>query len=333
MNKETFHVATSGLIAVLATGIIVSMLPEYYSGIATKTLIFIGLAMAWNIVGGIGGQLSLGHSVFIGLGALLPAAMLLKLSVPLWVGIVCAAIVSSLIGAGLSWLTFRFRLGHLYFALVTLAVGELGRIIVIGTEFLGGASGLLVQYKPSHVLGFELSVATQSLIFSLVFAALTITVTYCLLQSKLGYRLRALKGNEDAAQAIGIDLLRSKTAAMVISAILSSLGGSVFAQYNGFVDPEVVASPILIISIILFTAIGGIGTIWGPVLGVAILFPFGEILRGVLANNLPGLHLVIFGVTLVAVIRLMPNGLIGWVKSRTWLSKFNRRNKGSLAIS
>lgn len=314
MSKEISSAATSGLVAVLAVGVIVSTMPEYYSGIATKTLIFIGLAMAWNIVGGIGGQLSLGHSVFIGLGALLPAAMLLKLSVPLWVGIVCAAIISSLLGAGLSWLTFRFRLGHLYFALVTLAVGELGRIIVIGTEFLGGASGLLIQYKPWSIFGIQLSVATQSLIFALAFAALSIVVTYCLLQSKLGFRLRALKGNEDAAQAIGIDLLRSKTVAMVISAVLSSLGGSVFAQYNGFVDPEVVASPILIISIILFTAIGGIGTIWGPVLGVAILFPFGEILRGLLANSLPGLHLVIFGVTLVAVIRLMPNGLVGWLR-------------------
>lgn len=317
MTKETLYAAASGLVAVLATGVIISVIPEYYSGIATKTLIFIGLALAWNIVGGIGGQLSLGHSVFIGLGALLPAAMFLKLSVPLWIGVGCAAVVSSLIGAGLSWLTFRFRLGHLYFALVTLAVGELGRIIVIGTEFLGGASGLLVQYKSWFLGEVRVSVATQSLIFALAFAAITIVVTYWLLQSKLGYRLRALKGNEDAAQAIGIDLLRSKTSAMIISAILSSLGGSVFAQYNGFVDPEVVASPILIISIILFTAIGGIGTIWGPVLGVAILLPFGEILRGVLANSLPGLHLVIFGATLVAVIRLMPNGLVGWLRSRS----------------
>lgn len=324
MTKETFYAGASGLVAVLAVGVLVSALPEYYSGIATKTLIFIGLAMAWNIVGGIGGQLSLGHSVFIGLGALLPAAMFLKLSVPLWIGVGCAAVVSSLIGAGLSWLTFRFRLGHLYFALVTLAIGELGRIIVIGTEFLGGASGLLVQYKSWFFGEVRVSVATQSLIFALAFAAITIVVTYWLLESKLGYRLRALKGNEDAAQAIGIDLLRSKTSAMIISAILSSLGGSVFAQYNGFVDPEVVASPILIISIILFTAIGGIGTIWGPVLGVAILLPFGEILRGVLANSLPGLHLVIFGATLVAVIRLMPNGLVGWLRSRSHLLRMQQ---------
>ena len=94
------------------------------------------------------------------------------------------------------------------------------------------------------------------------------------------------------------------------------IGGSALAHYDGFVDPEVVASPILIISIILFTVVGGIGTLWGPVVGVALLFPFGEILRGSLANSLPGLHLVVFGATLVAVIRLMPNGIFGWVVRR-----------------
>ena len=316
MKSQNVTAGVVSAAAATAVGLSVTALPEYYGAVATKMLIFIGLAMAWNIVGGIGGQLSLGHSVFIGLGALLPAAMFLKLSVPLWIGVLCAAALSSLIGAVISWITFRFRLGHLYFALVTLAIGELGRIIVIGTDFLGGASGLLVQFQAWTVDGIRVSVATQNLIFALGFAAVAVLTTYAILQSKLGYQLRALKGNEDAAQAIGINLLRSKTIAMVISAVLSSIGGSALAHYAGFVDPEVVASPILIISIILFTVVGGIGTLWGPVVGVALLFPFGEILRGSLANSLPGLHLVVFGATLVAVIRLMPNGIFGWVVRR-----------------
>lgn len=316
MKSENVRAAIFGVAAVLVVGLSIVAIPEYYGGVATKMLIFVGLAMAWNIVGGIGGQLSLGHSVFIGLGALLPAAMFLKLSVPLWIGIFCAAAVSSVIGAAISWMTFRFRLGHLYFALVTLAIGELGRIIVIGTDFLGGASGLLVQFQPWIVGGIRISVGTQNLMFALGFAAVAVLTTYIILQSKLGYQLRALRGNENAARAIGIDLLRSKTIALVISAALSSIGGSVLAHYDGFVDPEVVASPILIISIILFTVVGGIGTLWGPVVGVALLFPFGEILRGTLANSLPGLHLVVFGATLVAVIRLMPNGIFGWVERR-----------------
>lgn len=316
MKNENVTALAIGAAAAIAIGLSMIPLPDYYAGIATKMLIYIGLATAWNIVGGIGGQLSLGHSVFIGLGALLPAAMLLKLSVPIWIGVACAAAISSAIGAAISWITFRFRLGHLYFALVTLAIGELGRIIVIGTEFLGGASGLLVEYQTWTVGGIRVSVAAQNLAFGLGFSAVTILTTYAILRSKLGFRLRALRGNESAAQAIGINLLRSKTIAMVISASLSSIGGSVLAHYDGFVDPEVVASPILIISIVLFTVIGGVGTLWGPVIGVALLFPFGEILRGSLANSLPGLHLVIFGATLVAVIRVMPNGIFGWLVTK-----------------
>ncbi|MEJ1938946.1 hypothetical protein WDZ92_52780, partial [Nostoc sp. NIES-2111] len=115
--KVTKAAITASTIVIVGAAIMA--LPGYYGGIATKTLIYIGLASAWNIVGGIGGQLSLGHSVFIGLGALLPAAMLLKLSVPWWIGVLCAAAMSGAIGAAISWLTFRFRLGHLYFALVT----------------------------------------------------------------------------------------------------------------------------------------------------------------------------------------------------------------------
>jgi branched-chain amino acid transport system permease protein len=316
MKNENVTALAFGAAAAIAIGLSVMPLPDYYAGIATKMLIYIGLAAAWNIVGGIAGQLSLGHSVFIGLGALLPAAMFLKLTVPIWIGVACAAALSSAIGAAISWITFRFRLGHLYFALVTLAIGELGRIIVIGTEFLGGASGLLVEYQPWTVGSIRVSVAAQNLAFGLGFSAVTILTTYAILRSKLGFRLRALRGNESAAQAIGINLLRSKTIAMVMSAALSSIGGSVLAHYDGFVDPEVVASPILIISIILFTVVGGVGTLWGPVIGVALLFPFGEILRGSLANSLPGLHLVIFGATLVAVIRVMPNGIFGWLVTK-----------------
>jgi branched-chain amino acid transport system permease protein len=306
-----------GAVVVIAVGLSVAALPGYYGGVATKTMIYIGLATAWNIVGGIGGQLSLGHSVFIGLGALLPAAMFLKLSVPFWIGVPCAGAVSAAIGAAISWMTCRFRLGHLYFALVTLAIGELGRIIVIGTDFLGGASGLLVKYRPFSIAGLEITVAAQNVFLALCFAIFAVLTSLAILRSKLGYQLRALKGNENAAIAIGIDLLRSKVIAMTISAILSSLGGSVLAHYDGFVDPEVVASPILIISIALFTVVGGAGTLWGPVIGVGLLFPLGEILRGSLANSLPGLHLVLFGVILVAVIRLMPNGMIGWLAKRT----------------
>jgi branched-chain amino acid transport system permease protein len=291
-------------------------LPEYYLGILIRTLIFTSLALAWNIVGGIGGQLSLGHSVFIGLGALLPAALALKMGVNLWFGMMAAAAVSAVLGAAMAWTTFRFRLGHLYFALVTLAFGELGRIIVIGTDFLGGASGLLLPRAPADFWKFSFETSSQYLLLALALVVLAFVTTDAVVHSKLGYRLRAIRNNEDAAQAVGIDLLKTKTMAMILSAILSSFGGSIFARYNGFVDPEVFASPMIVISIIMFTAIGGIGTLWGPVVGVGLFYPLGEILRGSMSTTLPGLHFVVFGVLLVLVIRLMPSGVIGLLGKR-----------------
>lgn len=234
----------------------------------------------------------------------------------MWLGIAIAAALSALLGAAISWITFRFQLGHLYFALVTLAFGELGQIVVIGTEFLGGASGLLLPRAPADFWRFSFETSSQFLFLTLGLVVMAFVTTDWILHSKLGYRLRAVRNNEDAAQAIGIDLLKTKTVAMVLSAFFSSLGGSVFARYNGFVDPEVFASPMLIISIIMFTAIGGIGTLWGPVLGVGLFFPLGEILRGTVSTALPSLHFVVFGIILILVIRLMPSGLSGWIDKR-----------------
>lgn len=325
MDRSTLS-RVFGLAVVAAVASASLWLPEYYIGILIKTLIFIALALAWNIVGGIGGQLSLGHSVFIGLGALLPAALALKSGVNLWFGMIAAAAVSAVLGAAMSWITFRFRLGHLYFALVTLAFGELGRIIVIGTDFLGGASGLLLPRAPADFWKFSFETSGRYLLLALGLVVVAFVTTDLIVHSKLGYRLRAIRNNENAAQAVGIDLLKTKTIAMVLSAILSSFGGSVFARYNGFVDPEVFASPMIVISIVMFTAIGGIGTLWGPVLGVGLFYPLGEILRGSLATTLPGLHFVVFGALLVLVIRLVPGGIIGLLEK--WF-KFALRSEAA----
>ncbi len=159
---------------------------------------------------------------------------------------------------------------------------------------------------------------------------MSFVTTDLIIHSKLGYRLRAIRNNENAAQAVGINLLKTKTIAMVLSAILSSLAGTVFARYNSFVDPEFFATPMIVILIILFAAMGGIGTLWGPILGVALFFPLGEILRGAVSTALPGLHFVIFGIMLVVVIRLIPNGLTAflekWLRLEKWLKFPLRRS-------
>ncbi|MBN9268360.1 MAG: branched-chain amino acid ABC transporter permease, partial [Hyphomicrobium sp.] len=300
---------------IVAVGVAGWFLPDYYLGLAVKALIYIGLAVAWNLIGGFAGQLSLGHSVFIAIGALLPSALLLKEGVNFWAGMAIAAIVSALLGAVISWIAFRFRLGHLYFALITLAFAELGWFVIIGTEYLGGASGFFLASGPMNLARFEFATTQQYFVVAFMAVLAAIGLSAWIFHSKLGYYLRAIRNNEDAAQAIGINLLACKVVVMVISAALSSVIGSIYARFSGFVDPNLFASPLIIIEIVLFTAIGGIGTVWGPVVGAGLLVPLGEVLRGHLGNALPGLHLAIYGFLIVIVILVMPGGITRGVAS------------------
>ncbi len=285
-------------------------LPAYYLGIATLTLVYVGLALAWNIVAGISGQMSLGHSVFVGTGALLSSALLVQLGINLWLGMIVAALVSAALAAFIAWIDFRFRLGHLSFALITLAFAEMGQLAVLGLEFLGGASGIYLPKDSGRLLRFEFGGDRGYFFLLLLVALLCLAVNILILNRPLGYYLRAMRDNENAAQAIGISLLRNKVIAMVVSAVLSSLVGTAYARYSGFVDPYLMASPVLSVEVILVATIGGLGTVLGPMVGAAILIPIGEIIRGQLGAVLPGLHFFIYGVLIVVVILLMPQGVV-----------------------
>lgn len=292
-------------------------LPEYYLGVATRALVFVGLALAWNIVGGIGGEFSLAHSLFVAAGACLSGALYLHAGVSLWIGMLVSALVSALMGAFIAWLAFRFRLPHLSFALITLAFGEIGLLVVLGTDFLGAASGLFLPPRPPNidVLNLQFPAPSSYLWVMLVFGLVAFATNVWVLNSKLGYCLRAIRGNEQAAQAIGISVVRHKIVAMALSAVLTSLIGTAYAQYLLYVDPYLFASPNIVVEIVLFATIGGLGTLWGPVLGAGLLVPLGEILRGQLGGAVPGLHFFIYGALIVAVILFMPNGLVGGLQA------------------
>lgn len=322
MKSEFFAVLRSpvlwGAIILLALGPFV--LPSYYLHIATLTLVYIALASSWNIVGGIGGQISLAHSLFVGTGAVLSSALLLKLGINMWLGMVIAAIVSGLMGAIISFIDFRFRLGHLSFALITLAFAEMGEIIVIGTEALGGASGLFLPKDKGDFLAFQFGSGAGIFWVMLTLAVVSILINLVVLNLPLGFYLRTIRDNEAAAQAIGVNILRNKTIAMVISAMFTSVIGTAYARYLTFVDPYQLASPVLTVEIVLIATVGGLGKAFGPALGAIILIPLGEILRGKLGGSLPGLHYFVYGAVVIAVIMATPRGLLpalqSWFKPR-----------------
>jgi branched-chain amino acid transport system permease protein len=298
-------------------------LPSYFLGIASLALVFIGLSSSWNIVAGIAGQMSLGHSVFVGLGALLSSALLIHLGLNMWLGMLIAAGASALVSAFIAWIDFRFRLSHLSFALITLAFGEMGELAFVGSDFLGGASGLSLPPDKGVFSQFQFGGERGGFYVLLVTAGLCALVNLLILNSRLGYQLRAMRDNENAAQAMGVNPLKSKILAMMISAVLTSIVGTVYARYSGFVDPYQMASPHSSVEVVLFTTIGGLGTVLGPVVGAGVLVAFGEIVRGYLGGVLPGLHLLITGVLIVVVILLTPSGLVPKIAS-LWRERKSR---------
>ena len=294
-------------------------LPSYYLHIATLTLVYVALASAWNIVGGIGGQISLAHSLFVGTGAMLSSALLLKLGINMWWGLIIAAVISGIMGLMIAAIDFRFKLGHLSFALITLAFAEMGEIVVIGWEFLGGASGLFLPKDQGNLAAFQFGGGQGAFYVMLVLAAISVLVSFIILNMPLGYYLRTIRDNENAAQAIGVDLLRNKAVAMMISAMLTSVIGTAYARYLTFADPYLLSSPVLTIEIVLIATVGGLGRALGPALGAVLLIPLGEILRGKLGGVLPGLHYFVYGAVVVGVILASPNGLLPLIQR--WLTR------------
>ena len=311
MKPDFFRIVLSPLfwigIAVLAT--FPKWLPSYYLHIATLALIYAGLAAAWNIVGGLTGQISLAHSIFVGIGSVLATALLLQYGINLWVGAALCALLAAITGIGIAWIDHRFKLGHLSFALITLAFAEMGELIVTGWDFVGGASGQSLPTDTGKFLQFQFGGSHGYFWVALVLAAIALIVNLAIINAPLGYFLRAIRDNDNAAQALGVNLLRNKMIAMAISAALTALIGTAYARYATFVDPNLFASPTLTIEIVLFATIGGLGTAFGPVIGALLLVPLGEILRGQLGGVLPGLHYFIYGAIVVAVILLLPQGI------------------------
>lgn len=316
MNDNLQRTLTSPVfwLAFLAIGCLPLVLQSYYLHIVILALIYVALASAWNIVGGIAGQISLAHSLFVGMGAMVASALFLKLGINMWLGAVIAAALSALMGALIAFLDWRFRLGHLSFALVTLAFAEMGEIVVIGWDFLGGASGLFLPRDTGQFLQFQFGGGSGVLWAMLVLATICILVNVAILGSPLGYYLRTIRDNEQAAQAIGVRLLRNKMLAMMISAVLTSLVGTVYVRYLTFADPYLLVSPVITIEIVLFATVGGLGRAWGPALGALLLVPLGEVLRGKLGGVLPGLHYFIYGLIVILVIRLSPAGVLPLVE-------------------
>jgi branched-chain amino acid transport system permease protein len=267
------------------------------------------LAQAWNILGGYGGQFSFGHALFFGVGAYTQVIAQIQFGLNPWLALPVAMISSSSIGACVGLLSFRYRLKGSYFALVTLAFAEVFRILALSVNFTGAGVGLML---PLHESLSNMQFASRSgyvwLILTLVTTALLVTAW--LRHSKFGAYLQAVRDNEDAALALGVNPLRSKLAAIVISAAFMGAGGAFYAQVFQYIDPGLAFGPQTSIESLVGAIVGGLGTLWGPVLGALTLHLLGDLTRN-LFGQLPGINMVVYGSVLIVIVMFLPKGIAG----------------------
>jgi branched-chain amino acid transport system permease protein len=332
-----------GLIIAVPVLIILFLFPKMVSDpymLHLMILLFLSTIMgeSWNILGGYTGQYSVGHAAYFGTGAYVTMVLMQFKQIPpwygMWAGMAMAVVVALIIGS------ICFRLRGPYFVLASIAVAEIIRLSAINLkDITNGAEGILSTEIPPFKIGG--AVITDFLTkvpfyyIGLVLALITIVVTWLAQHSKLGYYIQAIREDQDAAHSLGINLTIYKNVALVISAVLTSLAGSFYAIYVGFIDPPTVLGLDTSVQIVLICIIGGIGTIYGPVIGALVLVPVSEALRSnlfaqaifktglvspdsgfgnFLKENLAHAHALIYGILVVVVILFMPDGVLGFIK-------------------
>jgi branched-chain amino acid transport system permease protein len=256
------------------------------------------------------GQMSLGHALFVGAGAYVSTALYLKFAVSPWIGLIVAAMLGGGLGALMGYTVFRRKLSGVYFALVTLAVAEMALHVVSNVSFLAAANGLAIPSRPDFA-NFQFSSKLGFCYAALGVLAVISVVILAIDRSRLGYVFLAIRENERSAAALGIDVVQGKVIAVAISGALAALVGPVYANYVLFIDPESVLGVSLSIDALLFSFVGGLGSPFGPLLGAVVLVPLTELLRSLLGGKLAGVHLIVYGVILILVMRLAPQGLWG----------------------
>ncbi|CAN5289651.1 branched-chain amino acid ABC transporter permease [soil metagenome] len=312
MRSQTIGLA----VAAVVLAFVPLLVGETYTlDILIRILLFVGLCSAWNIVGGMAGQLAFSHSLYIAAGAY-SVGVFANMGLSPWLGLALAVIISVALGMLIAWLSARFALPHLSFALITLAFSELGLLVVISFKSLGGPAGMSIPYTGNdNFFNYETTSDFVHYWIALVLAVLSLGIGLVLWYTRLGIQFRSVKDNERAASALGVSPLRVKVTSMSISAALTALLGGAYAMYMGFIDPHFFASPTLIIQIILFSAVGGMGTVWGPALGAVLLVPMSDFLRTQFGGTLPpGAHVVFYGIFVIVVILLARGGLLDVVQ-------------------
>lgn len=287
------------------------------------------LAQAWNLLGGYGGQFSFGHALFFGAGAYVQVIAQVTHGLNAWAALALAIAAAAGFGLFVGALSFRYGLKGSYFALVTLAFAEVFRILAVTVGFTGGGVGMMLPLKEGFAtMQFGSRKGAIGLVLAFVVAALLVTAW--LRHSRFGAWLQAVRDNEDAARAVGVDPYRVKCTAITLSAAFMGAAGAFYVQVFQYLDPGIAFGPHVSVEALVGAIVGGMGTLWGPVLGALVLHALADFTRN-LFGQLPGLNMVIYGTLLVLIVMFLPRGLAGMGRSVREVWRAQRTPKGRRA--
>ena len=312
------------------------VLPAAQQSVAVRVLIFAILAVGWNVMSGFGGMFSFGHAAYFGLGAYVSVWLLVERGISPWIGLLAGMVVAAAFAVLIGFLALRYRLKGAYFALATFAFAEMLRLFAINSDLVNRAVGYNVplrsesswaymQFEPGSANYFWIALA-------LTVAALVTTILF--LRSRQGRFTVAVRDDEDAAAALGIPVMRTKLITIALSGAISSVAGTFYVQYYFFVDPDVAFGNSVSIQAILPAVIGGVATIWGPVIGAAVLGPLNDVTATLLRNppaaldflqGRAGLDVVLYALLLILIVLLLPQGVYGALRDRFQRRRARRR--------
>jgi branched-chain amino acid transport system permease protein len=282
----------------------------FATDIGIRVLLFAFIGVAWNLMGGYAKQLSLGHAAFFGLGAYTSTILLIRFEISPWVGMLAGGVVAMLASLPIGALCFRLR--GPYFAIATIATAQVLMLLFLKfRDFAWGAEGTTIPNLGDAPLMMQFDGKIPYYYIALALLTIGLLITYAIERSWMGYYLVAVGEDEDAAEAVGVDALRMKRYIYLISAFLTALAGTFYVQYIYFIDPQVAFSFNVSVEAALVSIVGGIGTLWGPVLGTVLLEPTSALLQSWLGSGRGGVQLTVYSLILIAVILYRPAGLIG----------------------
>ena len=272
------------------------------------------MAQSWNVLAGFCGQISLGHAAFFGIGAYSTGYLFFAYQLSPWIGMLIGVLLAMLMAVAIGIPTFRLR-GH-YFAIATLLIGEGVQIVFQRWELVGAASGIFLPIvREQPLLSFQFHGTKLPYYYIiLAFLALACVVVWRLDRSRIGFYFRAIRDEPEAASSLGVNVTLYKSFAFMISAGLMSTAGAFYCQYELVIDPETVFPLSLSILVVLMAVMGGVGTLWGPIIGAAVLVPLSEVTRIYFGGTGGTLDLMIYGALIVLICIFKPEGLVGAVK-------------------